>query len=303
MGFWEDIFIPLAIGPIFIVGKYMWDLYYDREQDILRRKHEKQMEDWDVNIRQFYWPFYLELIENQQLWKYVLQHNYVSGDMMNICKNDESSEEEDGMLDRSKDVISGKQCAFKYENGLQCGVYLSKNQKKLFGSYCMAHFPYMKRRIKKKWKSADASSTNVLISNIPLQTELETYISPKQICQQIMENQEKILQIIGDSLPKINTNDKLGTYIIQFRQYASQFKILNQNCESFIINPFKDGTQYPKKLLSYLEYELFQTQQKLVNRTVDFYKDLDKNDTGSSSICSYHWLYGWCGGRVASTSS
>ena len=308
MGFWEDIFIPIAIGPIFIVGKYMWDLYYDREQDILRRKHEKQMEEWETNVKQFYWPLYLTLIENQQLWKYVLQNKYVEGTYRNICKDDESSEDEEGgSIIMNNDIISGKLCAFKYENGMQCGVYLSKNQKKLFGSYCMAHFPYMKHtmsaRTKKTWKSSDAS--NVMVNHIPLPvSDLTTHISPTQICQQILENQDKMLQIIEESLPKINTKDKLGTYIVQFRQYAAQFKILNQNCKDTIINPRKDGTYYPKKLLSYLEYELFTTQQKLIERSNNFYKELDKD----SSVSSYQWLCGLCGfssccaDRVSSTS-
>ena len=274
----------------------MWDLYYDREQDILRRKHEKQMVEWEANVKQFYWPLYLTLIENQQLWKYVLQNKYVDGI---ICKEDESSEDEDGgSIIINKRVISGNQCAFKYETGMQCGVYLSKNQKKLFGSYCMAHFPYMSSRTKKSWKSSDAS--NVMVNHIPLSSsELKTHISPMQICKQILENQDKMLQIIEESLPKINTKDKLGTYIVQFRQYAAQFKILNQNCKDTIINPRKDGTYYPKKLLSYLEYELFTTQQKLIERSNNFYKELDRD----SSVCSYKWLYGLCGFSTTSGGS
>lgn len=62
---WVDIILPIAIGPLFIIGKYAWDQWYDREQDSIRRKHEKQMETWEENIREFYWPFYLAMIENQ----------------------------------------------------------------------------------------------------------------------------------------------------------------------------------------------------------------------------------------------
>lgn len=31
MSVWGEIVVPIAIGPIFLIGKYVWDLFHDRE--------------------------------------------------------------------------------------------------------------------------------------------------------------------------------------------------------------------------------------------------------------------------------
>lgn len=269
---WVDIILPIAIGPLFIIGKYAWDQWYDREQDSIRRKHEKQMETWEENIREFYWPFYLAMIENQQLWKYAMVHGMIEGHHT-ICNDEESSEDEYG----GEPSHTNSRCAFFYNNGTgpQCGVRISRTQTKLFGNFCIAHFlqTYKRANQKHSWKSSDSSQG--VISAAPKSKPSST--NPSILRTLILENQDSILRMIQTKLPRIHTKTRLGKYIIQFQQYASQCKALNTDSQHPLIqNPRTFGANYPKRLLSFLESKLFQTQQKLLERTEHFYADLDK---------------------------
>ena len=286
MSIWTDIFIPIMIGPVFIVGKYMWDQWSDREQDIIRRKHEKQMETWEENIREFYWPLYLHLIENQQLWKYAMIHRMIDGNN-SICNDEESSEDEHEH--ETIPVNRNYTCAYRYNSGQgpQCGVSISQTQRKLFGNYCMAHFveSYTSFHTKSSWKSSDSSNTIVTVENHTVSSNIHK-TDPTTIRDLILQNQTTMTEIIQTKLPRIHTKTRLGKYIIQFQQYCSQFKALNTNCKHTLIqNPRVFGANYPKRLISFLESKLLQTQQLLLERTENFYAE--KNKSWAQLICNW----------------
>lgn len=292
MSVWGEIIIPIAIGPLFIVGKYIWDQLHDREQDILRRKHSKQLEMWERQMKEFYWPFYLALTENQQLWKYAMTRRLVQG--ASICKGDETdSSESEGEEDDSR--VSGAtvvpsfdtgRCAHYYiKSKHQCGVPISKHQKRLFGSYCMAHF--ILHKVEEEtvvWKSNHIrESSNILVedSNKKTETELQT------LYDAFDTNHQKLTAILEEHLPIISSRSPLGKYMIQFQQYMVAFTLVNRTRDpSGIHNPRKQGAPYPKRLVVYVESKLFTTQKKLYERTENFYADLDKSPKNISSL--------WC---------
>lgn len=66
------------------------------------------MERWESSVREFYWPFYLALIENQQIWKYSMEHQLLNG--KHICKSDEtdSSDSETDRDDEDSQILEKK---------------------------------------------------------------------------------------------------------------------------------------------------------------------------------------------------
>lgn len=282
--------LPILAGPIFIAGKYVWDLYYDREQDILRRKHEKQLEQWEMQVKDFYWPLYLGLIENQAIWKYAMEHQLVFG--QSICKLDETdsseSEGEDETHQGSTVVpvhYAVSKCAYRYTNGIQCGVSLSRHSKQLFGSFCMAHyitqFDYNKVSTV-TWNVQESTS-----QESPSQTPTSKTVLVEYVMRELQDNHEKLSDIIQHHIPIISSRSRLGTYMIQFQQYMQAFELVNRVADSTgIRNPKLQGGIYPKRILPYLEQQLFHTQKMLYERTENFYKELDAKTSQSSLCCS-----------------
>lgn len=319
MSYWGEIVVPIAIGPIFLIGKYVWDLFYDRKEDIMRRKHEAQLETWEQQIKDFYWPFYLALVENQQLWKYVMEHHMLLKD--NICKDDEtdSSASETEAEDHNGSVLFIKhsetiqtlypnksfkinQCAYRYKNQSQCGVHLSVHQSRIFGPYCMAHFILQQRNAVKTMSWKTGSNHIVTTSDIPTSIQKSQQSFKQESIEVIYElfqkNHDKLDTIIREHLPIISSRCKLGKYMVQFQQYITAFQLVNQHLDTKgIHNPKDQGAVYPKRILPYLEKKLFQTQKLLFERTENFYKELDTNDhtkdPATTSYCSF-----CCGNRL-----
>ena len=318
MSFWTDIFIPIVIGPLFIIGKYAWDRYNNTKKEILRNKHESYINKLQNEVKTFYWPFYFHLIENQQLWKFALDYSLI-GNIENdtsICKIDETDSDTDRdeigsnvhISSPSTNRIAYDMCAHCYTNGQQCNAKLSNNQKRLFGPYCMAHFfihngtkQARMHIVSNSWSSVQnriiqtnselPHKTNLIKTQSNL-TKSDMNIQEyhyKQILRMFQQNHIKLTNIIHNYLPIINVNSKLGSFIVKFTQYIKAFEMLNSDHQTHIINPKKQNALYPKKLFYFIEKQLF-IKQKLLNETQhEYYEDLEEHSTLTSCNSTYNW--------------
>ena len=301
MSFWTDIFIPIVIGPLFILGKYTWDRYNNTKKEILRNKHESYINKLQSEVQTFYWPLYFHLIENQQLWKFALDYNLI-GNIENdssICKIDEtdssgSDTEPDTTITPITNTISYDMCAHCYSNGQQCNTKLSNNQRRLFGPYCMAHFfihngtkQARMHIVSNSWSSVQTKldHNNTLIKTQSNLSKSDMNIHEyhyKQILQMFQKNHEKLIHIIHNYLPIINVNSKLGSFIVKFTQYIKAFEMLNSEDQTHIINPKKQNALYPKKLFFFIEKQLFLKQKQLNETQHDYYEDLEEHSSLTS---------------------
>ena len=199
-------------------------------------------------------------MENQQLWKYVMEHRMLLKD--NICKDDEtdSSASETESDDHGGSVLFVKkdetiqslypnksfkinQCAYRYKNQSQCGVNLSVHQSRIFGPYCMAHFVLQQRNIIKTMSWKTGSNHIVTTSDIPSNNQSTKSFkqdSIEVIYELFQKNHEKLDTIIKEHLPIISSRSKLGKYMVQFQQYITAFQLVNQHLDTKGIHNPKD---------------------------------------------------------------
>lgn len=268
---------------------------------MIRRKHESQIERWQGQIKNFYWPLYLALIENQQIWKYAIEQKLMESathkDSQDICNADETESESESESENSSSIpeipilrMNPDYCAHFYDNNTQCGVRLSVNQKRIFGPYCMAHFGMKQKELMSansiritEYNHTTSNVTNTIVM-VPSQSQMNIQDICEQIHRQFDANHTRIYLILTNYLPLIHSRTKLGKYIVQFQQYISAFRLLNKDRSKPIINPRKQNASYPKRILPYIEEKLFETQSMLNVRINDFYKELDTHSTSNRNM-------------------
>ena len=139
----KDIYIPLFIaflGPLFVAIKFLYDKwdYKKRETKILKKKIK--LEKLNNKIKKFYWPLYILLLKDFDLWskiKFKFDNYYIT-----------HSDSESDINESNLDIPEQNRCKF-VKNNVTCSNFVAKNCIDRYGAYCIKHQPFKYLKILK----------------------------------------------------------------------------------------------------------------------------------------------------------
>ena len=65
---WVNIFVPIIIGPIFLMVKVLYDRWDFKKKETVILKNKLNLEKINGKLQQFYWPLYILLLKDFNLW-------------------------------------------------------------------------------------------------------------------------------------------------------------------------------------------------------------------------------------------
>jgi len=154
---WEKIIIPILIGPIFLTIKILYDKWdYNKKETIILRNKLK-LEKLNDKLKNFYWPIYILLLKDFDLWSKIIFKDISSID---ITESDSDSDIEND---------------FKVNNNIQFCIHMRNINNKLvkcnnpvaincinkYGSYCLKHQCYKNKKILESFTIDYSNKTNV----------------------------------------------------------------------------------------------------------------------------------------------
>ena len=65
---WVNIFVPIIIGPIFLMVKVLYDRWDFKKKETTILKNKLNLEKINGKLQKFYWPLYILLLKDFNLW-------------------------------------------------------------------------------------------------------------------------------------------------------------------------------------------------------------------------------------------
>lgn len=294
---WVNIFIPIIIGPIFLMVKVLYDRWDFKRKESTILKNKLNLEKINNKLQKFYWPIYILLLKDYNLWSKI---KLSSKENLEITETDSESECEDLVNENYT------RCSYVKKNDkgvlIYCRNPIAKNCINKFGSYCIKHYHHKNKKIleiqysefsnntiNSDFKTKEIVNYNDIQNNIAIDMEcknkvdIDTLIPTDNDNTKLMENEmkEKILESIIDNHDKINSiiteyisiaepKSQIGRQLVKFLKYSNIFKVqfLTNNLN---ISPSEYGAAYPKKLLPMIEIMVFKLQKEYNNLINNYY--------------------------------
>ena len=263
---WTSIIIPIIIGPLFLLVKYLWDRYNNHIQIKKDIEFNEKLNNIKVKLSKFYWPVYIKLISIYQL-NYNLP--YFDEELVSSSSSNYSSDEENFIK-------------FTNKKNKICGCYYTNKEGKT--KRCKNKIPYNSfNNICRtcRWKTL-TDTIHLITTNQTIKENDTSIIEPEIIPEPEPENQlnfeeidniviniDNIVNIKKDvvdddsltghgigvvkELPKLNLNidettaKKLKLYIKQL--YQEIIGIINDN-----ISTAEPRTRIGRQLTKFIKY-------------------------------------------------
>ncbi len=287
---WTDIITPLIISPILLVLKILYDRISEKRKKSLDLKNTKKLDKISNKLQEFYWPLYIRLLKDYDLWSHFEIFN----------ENFYDDVEHD--TDSDSDIDESYRCSYKEEinlgNGnkkyIYCNIPVHRNCNFKDKLLCYKHRNEEKSDIVIK----NHSKNNVIfkditkdLSNIPDVTFSGNFTGnnageisgltdsekinkillnenlKKAILNIIINNHSEIHDIIIKNISLGEPNSKMGQEIMKFMKFTTIVKCI---CNEEDNDPSLYDASYPKKLLPYIEKKVFKLQ-KQYNELIDVF--------------------------------
>ena len=141
---WVNIFVPIIIGPIFLMVKVLYDRWDFKKKESAILSNKLNLEKINNKLQKFYWPIYILLLRDFNLWSNL---KIKEEDDIEITCSDSDSDCEGYNFDTCPKCNYFK----KTVDGLviQCRNPVAKNCVINKQSYCIKHFNFENNKLLK----------------------------------------------------------------------------------------------------------------------------------------------------------
>ncbi len=133
---WTDIVTPLVISPILLLAKVLWDRYTNKKDKSLLLKNNSKLEKISIKLKDFYWPLYILLLRDYDLWS---QFTIFEEHFYDFIESDTESD----ISDSENDIIRCSYVGVKIKNGerieYKCNNPVHRNANSKGPLYCLRH--------------------------------------------------------------------------------------------------------------------------------------------------------------------
>ena len=214
---WEKVLIPIIVGPIFLTIKILYDKWDYKKKETMILKNKLRLEKLNDKLKNFYWPIYILLLKDFDLWSKIIFKDIPNID---ITESDSDSDSENEMNDNFKFCIHMRNINNKL---VKCKNPVAINCISKYGSYCLKHQCFRNKKILESYTIDYSKNTNVDISEnrkkiVTYDNDISNNIKDEVVINIPINNTEisnknnisHIAQYITShsTLDKINDNDK-----------------------------------------------------------------------------------------------
>ena len=223
LNLWLNLILTLIISPSLLIVKILWDRCRNRKRETLLMNNKLHLEKISLKLQKFYWPIYIRLIKNYNIWVRFHEHVHTGE-----AENSTDSESEDEVF------IDHLKCVY-IKNQVRCNKPIYKNSDK---SMCLKHIVLTNK------------------TNISNKYEDSLY---KYFKIQLLENYKEINKLIIDYIYIAEPNTKLGKLLIYYMKFSIvMIGLIETNNK---IDPGAFNLKYPQRLLPMIENKLFKLQK------------------------------------------
>ena len=234
LNLWLNLILTLIISPSLLVIKILWDRCRNRRTETLIMNNKLHLEKLSRKLQYFYWPIYIRLIKNYNIWVRFLE--YIDND------TDENSVESESDDDDS--FPEHRKCLY-INNQRKCGNPIYKNSDK---NMCLKHIIL----------------TNKTAINNNYDDSLYKYFKI-----QLLENYKEINKLIIDNIYISEPNTRLGKLLIYYMKFSIVMIGLIETNNKIDLDRF--NLKYPQRLLPMIENKLFKLQKEYNLLILNFY--------------------------------
>jgi len=223
LNLWINLILTLIISPSLLIVKILWDRCRNRKRETLLMNNKLHLEKISLKLQKFYWPIYIRLIKNYNIWVRFYEHVHTGE-----AENSTDSESEDEVF------IDHLKCVY-IKNQVRCNKPIYKNSDK---SMCLKHIVLTNK------------------TNISNKYEDSLY---KYFKIQLLENYKEINKLIIDYIYIAEPNTKLGKLLIYYMKFSIvMIGLIETNNK---LDPAAFNLKYPQRLLPMIENKLFKLQK------------------------------------------
>jgi len=223
LNLWLNLILTLIISPSLLIVKILWDRCRNRKKETLLMNNKLHLEKISLKLQKFYWPIYIRLIKNYNIWVRFYEHVHTDE-----AENSTDSESEDEVF------IDHIKCVY-IKNQVRCNKPIYKNSDK---SMCLKHIVLTNK------------------TNISNKYEDSLY---KYFKIQLLENYKEINKLIIDYIYIAEPNTKLGKLLIYYMKFSIvMIGLIETNNK---LDPTAFNLKYPQRLLPMIENKLFKLQK------------------------------------------
>jgi len=223
LNLWLNLILTLIISPSLLVIKILWDRCRNRRKETLLMNNKLHLEKISLKLQYFYWPIYIRLVKNYNIWVRFLEHI--------------NNEDDENSIDSDSDDGNNiDQCKCIYiKNQRRCDRPIHKNSDK---NMCLKHVILLNKTI---------------ICN-KYDDSLYKYFKI-----QLLENYKDINKLIIDYIYIAEPNTKLGKLLIYYMKFSIVMIGLIETNNKIDLERF--NLKYPQRLLPMIETKLFKLQK------------------------------------------
>ena len=276
------ILLPIIIGPIFIFFKSLWDRYNSHKKDSYLLHYNTTVEKYKNQLKNFYWPIYVYLLEEYVLWS-IMKTNYER-----IRNTEETASETDSDYDIDKELYAtcdyvnektGEKCSNivplhcikKYES--RCLHHLNKNK---VGEMVFKEFTINDEELNvvdlEKGNETLEEIYNSCIQDDDIKSE-KTITEPMlaEVQKKLLSNHKKIVNIIEKYIYLAEPDKYMRKLLMNYIQFANMLSIIIDTDED--VEKLKEmDIRYPRKLLPIIERYVNLIQEKYNKITNNYFK-------------------------------
>ena len=225
LNLWLNLILTVIISPALLVIKIFWDRCRNRRRETLIMNNKLHLEKVSCKLQYFYWPIYIRLVKNYNIWVRFLEH----------INNDTGENSEEFESDDDENFLENHKCLY-IKNNIKCETPIYKNSDK---NMCLKHIIL----------------TNKTTINNNYDDSLYKYFKI-----QLLENYKEINKLIIDNIYISEPNTRLGKLLIYYMKFSIVMIGLIETNNKIDLSQF--NLKYPQRLLPMIENKLFKLQKE-----------------------------------------
>lgn len=239
LNLWLNLILTVIISPMLLIIKILWDKCSMRRRETMLMNNKILLEKISLKLQNFYWPIYIRLVKNYNIWVKFLEH--VDD---NLSEHSSDCESDGDNFDNYKKCI--------YINNLKkCTKPIYKNSDK---KMCLKHI----------------LMTNKTKINNEYSDSLYKYFKTK-----LLENYKEINKLIIEYIYIAEPNTKLGKLLVYYMKFSIVMIGIIETNQTIDLERF--NLKYPQRLLPMIENKLFKLQKDYNLLLNNFYYKRRKN--------------------------
>ena len=234
---WVNIIISLIISPSLLILKLIYDRIMNRRRKSLILRNQISLDKISNKLKAFYWPIYIRLINNHNIWLKLHESIYFTEDDTHPVNMDD-------------DIAT---CIFIGDN-VRCTRYVHRN----CNGYCIEHCDSRESR------TNSSSVNNLELADIGRGNPMNIYFRNK-----LMLNYTDITAIIFKNIHIAEPNSALWKNLIMFLKFS--FIMIGLLKHNMSLETDAYSIHYPHSLLPIIESKLFKLQKQYNTIIENFY--------------------------------